>query len=113
VVEIRFVSTADTEGVTITVSGSCELTDARHLHEVVEEVLDSGFRAVTLELSEVTYLSEHCLASLIGAGRSAKGYGIEISLRDPSPTCRRKLELTGVQRMSAKHLQPTTRLLGP
>jgi anti-sigma B factor antagonist len=66
------------------------------LRDIVEEVLDSGFRAIALELSEVTYLSENCLASLIGARRTAEDSGIEMSVRDPSPTCRRKLEVTGV-----------------
>lgn len=85
--KIRLVPGHDTDEVTIKVSGSCESPDARHLRDVVEQVLDSGFRAIALDISEVTYLSKHCLASLTALGEARRTTESNCCFGDLSPTC--------------------------
>jgi anti-sigma B factor antagonist len=83
----------------VALRGSCEEADARHIRRVVDDALATAARTIVVDLHGATYFSEHCLGALLGIHRAASAHGVAVRLRDPSPACRRKLEVTGIDRL--------------
>ena len=78
----------------IRLTGEIDVASAHDVREALSEALDRGATTVVFELSEVSFMDSSALAVLVdGSNRAA-----EAIVRNPSPSIRRILELTGLVR---------------
>ena len=76
----------------VTVSGELDISNADSLEETVRAITAARPERLTFELSGLRFMDSAGIAVLVGAATMVGA----VHLRDPSPTVRRVLELTGL-----------------
>lgn len=76
----------------VSLSGELDLTNAKRVQSVIEDMIAGGTRRLVVEVSELKFMDSSGLALLASVARKVP----EVKLRDPSPIVRRLIELTGL-----------------
>jgi anti-sigma B factor antagonist len=84
------------DGATVVVTGEVDLYTAPRLRERLEEVIDAGNLALTVELSQMDFIDSTGLGVLVGAHKRLRESGGEIRLRNPSRSTFKILEIAGL-----------------
>ena len=83
---------------TLAVSGEIDIATAPGLRHELETLIADAHSPAVLDLSAVTFIDAAGLSELVAARRKIAHTDVEIVLADPSATCRRILEVTGLDR---------------
>ena len=83
---------------TLGVSGEIDLATAPSLRRELETLIAEAHSPAIVDLSAVTFIDASGLSELVAAKRTVAHTDVDIVLVDPSPTCRRILEITGLDR---------------
>jgi anti-anti-sigma factor len=85
--------------ITLVVTGEIDVANApTFLHELIA-VATEAHSPTVVDLSAVTFLDSSGLNALVKAHRSLEDSDASLVLLNPSPICRRVLELTGTDRI--------------
>jgi anti-anti-sigma regulatory factor len=87
----------------LVVVGDCDPEQACALVELGVSALDSGARALAVDLSEASSFSAYCLSALLSLRRVAAQYGATMTLRNPSAAARRKMETADAEELFTIH----------
>lgn len=94
------VCVADGEnGPTLVLSGEADLTTLGQLNCVLEELIWTGTRLLTVDLSRLRYADSASIAALVQADRTLRGQGGQLEVLSPQQTVARVLNLTGVDQI--------------
>jgi len=84
------------EGVVVHVDGELDPHTAPLLQNQVDRLVAEGNTSILLDLSQLSFVDSSGLRVLIRAHQDVTRGGGDFGLRDPSPTARRLLEITGL-----------------
>jgi anti-sigma B factor antagonist len=84
-------------------SGELDHATAPDLREPLEGAIDSGARAVLVDLSDCTFIDSTGLSVLVHAHSRLLDDGGKLEVCCPGPQVRRLLEITGVDRSFGVH----------
>jgi anti-anti-sigma factor len=88
---------SETEGrLVLAVTGEIDLSVAGRFGQELESLVDDSSGTGSVDLSGVGFIDSSGVRELLKARRSAQVAGGELSLANPSPACRRVLEISGV-----------------
>jgi anti-sigma B factor antagonist len=92
----------DDRATLVSVRGDVDLATSPTLRRILAAVQacrrhEAGHGRVVVDLSRVTFFDASGLGVLVEAARSAERDGQTLALRDPSPICRRVLEITRLE----------------
>lgn len=91
------VSVTETEaGPVVALSGEADLTTLSLLNSVLNELIWSDFRLVTVDLSSLRFADSASITALGRAARTLRDQGGDLELLNPQPAISRVLSLTGV-----------------
>jgi anti-anti-sigma factor len=97
----------DEERPVIVAYGDIDLSTADLLTACGRQALAAGAKCLTLDLAAVTFFSAAGLHALMALRRSAQ-HPTQVVLRDPSPSVRRVLQLSGLSdALTAQHERPS------
>ena len=82
--------------VVITLDGELDPHTAPLLAREVERLIGQGSTTVVLELSKLRFIDSSGLRVVVSAHRELEAQGGRLSLRSPSATAKRLLEITGL-----------------
>ena len=82
-------------GAVLTAVGVLDIATTPELRTRLDEALADGPDALTVDLTDVTFIDSSGLRSLLGASRRADERSGQVVLRSPSPAVQRLLEITG------------------
>lgn len=82
--------------VILSLDGELDPHTAPMLAREVERLIGQGSTSVVLELSRLRFIDSSGLRVVISAHRELAEQGGQLSLRSPSPTAKRLLEITGL-----------------
>lgn len=85
-------------------TGELDIAVTDRLLEAVQPVIDEGHN-VTLDLSELTFLSSSGVHAFIEVGQRAADRGAALILRSPSGTALRVLEIVSADRFAGLKIQ--------
>jgi anti-sigma B factor antagonist len=85
--------------VRLVLSGELDIATAPRLEQAVAQALGSPLRALTVDVSEVTFVDVRGQRSLSDAASSASSAGIRFELRGASESFRRVVRLVGFERL--------------
>lgn len=87
------------EGTLLRIQGEVDLYTAPKLRERLDEAIDAGRRALTLDLSEMDFIDSTGLGVLVGAQKRLRETGGAIVLRNPSRSTSKILEIAGLTQL--------------
>ena len=94
--DILYVATSYDNGTaTIVLVGEFDMSCAAHFWASVSEALATNPQSVTVEARGLTFIDSAGLQALLRARAAAGEVGAAFRVREPSPTLRRVVELTG------------------
>jgi anti-anti-sigma factor len=76
----------------LTVTGEIDLSTVKTLQNVADTIIADGPARLVVDLSDVTFMDSSGIALLLGIANRVQ----DMELRNPSPTIRRVVELTGL-----------------
>jgi anti-sigma B factor antagonist len=82
----------------LALAGEIDLATAPGLRRELAALIGEAHSRAVVDLSAVTFIDASGLSELVAARRNAAQSDVEIVLVDPSPACRRILEVTGLDR---------------
>jgi anti-sigma B factor antagonist len=85
--------------VTVRPTGELDLATAPALRAALEEVATLAVERIVVTLVDVSFVDSTGLGALVHGWRVASDKGLVLSLRDPSPSVRRVLGITGIDRL--------------
>ena len=83
------------DGPTVALAGELDLASAPVLREAAEPPIDEG-RPIVIDLRELTFIDSTGLGVLVGALKLARAAGGDVSLRNPSRSTHKILEIAGL-----------------
>jgi len=92
-------ASAGEDGPVVVLSGEADTTTATLLREMLETVLDTGARLVTVDASGLSFLDSASLRVLVLAARALRGRHGTLVLARPQPLVARVLEITGADKL--------------
>ena len=107
---LRTSASAGENGPVVVLSGEADTTTAALLREMLETLLDTGTRMVTVDASELSFLDSASLRVLVLAARALQGRHGALVLARPQPLVARVLEITGADKLL--EVQELTQLAG-
>jgi anti-anti-sigma factor len=99
VAALRTSASAGEDGPVVVLSGEADTTTATLLREMLETVLDTGARLVTVDASALSFLDSASLRVLVLAARALHGRHGTLVLARPQPLVARVLEITGADKL--------------
>ena len=84
---------------TLVVSGEIDLATAAMFRQELIAAAGDAHSPALVDLSAVTFLDSSGLNALVAARRSLEGTDVSLVLLNPSPICRRVLEVTGTDQV--------------
>ena len=81
---------------TLALSGEIDIATAPGLRRELETLIAEAHSPAVVDLSAVTFIDASGLSALVAAKRSVAHTDVDIVLLDPSATCLRILEVTGL-----------------
>lgn len=87
------------DAVVVRVEGELDMASAPRLGRVLNTALDDGASALSLDLTELSFLDSTGVRVLISAHRRATDQGCAFTLARPTRSVRRVLHLTGVDQL--------------
>jgi anti-sigma B factor antagonist len=87
----------DRDHVTITAVGEVDLATAGDVETQLQELWDSGWMAVDIDLRQVSFMDSSGLHMMVRAMRAAQRTGRSLAIIDGSDAVRRLLELTSME----------------
>jgi anti-sigma B factor antagonist len=84
---------------TLVVSGEVDLATAPRFLDQLIAVAAEAHSPALVDLSAVTFLDSSGLTALVDARRSFEDTDVSLVLVNPSPACRRVLEITGIDKL--------------
>jgi anti-sigma B factor antagonist len=88
----------------IFVAGDVDLATSGQLRLALAQAIEEG-RDVTVDFAELTFIDSSGLSALVDAHRRARGVGGVMTLRNPTPTLLRLLDITRLDTLLA--IEPT------
>lgn len=93
--ELRIVASSEDDMRVVKVVGELDASSAEHLRRALDEGFTEGHSSVVLDLGDVTFIDSSGLSVLIHAWKQAnQGDGV-LTLRSPSATVIRLLDIAG------------------
>jgi anti-anti-sigma factor len=92
---LRWQTSRDEEGVVVAFAGEIDVSNASVLGSVLAELLNSD-SDVIVDLAEVSFLDSSAISRLVSAAKNAAAVGCRLTVRRPTRTVLRVLQLTGV-----------------
>ncbi len=80
----------------ITVTGELDMSNSSWLFECVHDSIDAGFRRITVDIEQLSYMDSSGLAVLLGAHKRMMTAGRTLTIYAPMPNVVRLLEVTGL-----------------
>ena len=93
--EVR--SRPDRDRVIVAVSGELDIASVRALKEALDELRDSGWNSVVVDLRGLTFIDSSGLSLLLNAQRVARREHAAFAIVDGSPAVARLLEIAGLE----------------
>ena len=94
--QLRITVEQSEERVILHLDGELDPHTAPLLKQEVDRLADAGTRDVVLDLSRLAFIDSSGLRVVISAHREMADRGGELTLRSPSDTAQRLLEITGL-----------------
>jgi anti-sigma B factor antagonist len=85
----------------VCLSGELDIATAPRLREELIWLVNSGIRAVTVDLARLTFIDSTGLSVLVMAMKRFRREGGDLALRSPNPTALRVFEVTGLTKVFA------------
>lgn len=82
--------------IVIEVKGEVDAHTAKNLNETLKDLLAQGYRRITIDVSQMTYISSVGLRAILFAHQKATQSGGEVRLSGPSAEARRIFEIAGL-----------------
>lgn len=95
--ELELTLHPDRDRVVIEVAGEIDIATIGRLEGAVNDLYQSGWRDVVVDLRPIEFLDSTGLCWLVSATHDARSKGRTLSLIDGSPIVARLLELTGLR----------------
>lgn len=92
---LRILRTFEGDVTIIVLAGELDLSTAAILRSELERVAGTT-RRIVLEMAGVVFLDSHGLGTIVGAQRTLRNDFCELVIRNPSPTVRHALDISGV-----------------
>jgi len=93
-------SVSEEGGRTVVVaSGELDLYTSPRLRECLTQRIDDGARQLVVDLGAVTFVDSTALGVLVAALKRVRAEGGTLELRAPTPSARKVLEITGLNRV--------------
>jgi anti-sigma B factor antagonist len=93
-------SVSDESGrVVVVAEGELDLYTSPRLREILTERIDAGTRHLVIDLARVTFVDSTALGVMVSALKRVKAEGGALELRSPTPSARKVLEITGLNRV--------------
>jgi anti-sigma B factor antagonist len=93
-------SVSEESGRTVVVAeGELDLYTSPRLRESLTERIDGGARQLMVDLGGVTFVDSTALGVLVSALKRVRAEGGDLELRAPTPSARKVLEITGLNRV--------------
>jgi anti-sigma B factor antagonist len=96
--DVRFETTPDGD-TTVAVTGEVDLYTAPRLREQLDEAIESGSQRLIVDLSELDFIDSTGLGVLVGALKRARQGGGELTLRSPTRSTYKILEIAGLTKL--------------
>ncbi len=80
----------------VRVCGDFDLASVPHWRDQVSSLLDHGVLDVTVEMAELDFIDSSGLNALVAALSTLRARGGQLTLRSPTPSAWRILEITGL-----------------
>ena len=93
--EVR--SRPDRDRVIVAVSGELDIASVGALKGALNELRDSGWNSVVLDLRDLTFIDSSGLTLLLNAQRAARREHAAFAIVDGSPAVARLLEIAGLE----------------
>ena len=93
--EVR--SRPDRERVIVAVSGELDVASVKALKAALDELRDTGWNSVALDLRGLTFIDSSGLSLLLHAQRAARREHAAFAIVDGSPALARVLEIAGLE----------------
>jgi anti-sigma B factor antagonist len=87
------------KGPVLVLSGESDLTTLGQLNSALEELIWTGARHLTVDLSRLRYADSASIAALAQAARTLREQGGQLELLHPQQSVARILSLTGVDQV--------------
>jgi anti-sigma B factor antagonist len=87
----------DRDRVILEVSGELDMASVGFLQAALDEVRESGWESIVLDVRELTFIDSSGLALLLHTDRAARSSGLAFAVVDGSPAFARLLEIVGLQ----------------
>jgi anti-sigma B factor antagonist len=84
---------------TLVVTGQIDMANAPAFRQELRAVAAETRSPTLVDLSAVTFLDSSGLNALVDANRSSEDSDVSLVLLNPSPVCRRVLEITGTDKI--------------
>jgi anti-sigma B factor antagonist len=94
--EIHFLEDKSANSLTAAISGDCDLYNAHHLFNDLSGKMDSGYRAVYVDLSGVPYLDSSGIWAVIKIIQHSKTKNIDLKFRGIEGTVRKVMRLSNI-----------------
>ncbi|MDR1931309.1 MAG: STAS domain-containing protein [Spirochaetales bacterium] len=94
--EIQFFENKMDKSLTVKISGDCDLYNAHHLFNDVTGRMNSGCRAMYVDLSGVPYLDSSGVGAVIRIIQHSKSKKIDIKFRGIEGTVRKVMRLSNI-----------------
>jgi anti-sigma B factor antagonist len=86
----------DRDQVTVALAGELDVATVPDVERAVDDLIRVGFPKVIVDLSRLTFIDSTGLRALVGAARTARGWGCELSLVPGPESVQRAFVLTGL-----------------
>ena len=88
-----------TSPTTVVLKGEIDLSTSPRVREVLMDIARSGEVRVVIDMSQVTFMDSTGLSALVGPLKRFRQNGGHITLRSPTSSVRKILEITGLTRV--------------
>ena len=81
------------------VEGELDIAAAPHLRRVIGDLMGTGVRDVTVDLSRAAFVDSSGLGALLWAEHRLRAVGGDLAVVNPSPSVQRTIELAGLDEL--------------
>jgi len=89
----------DGRDATVIIEGDVDLAEAERLQQLIADLADEGTRTVVVDLQQVGFMGSAGLGALVSGQNRLSEQGAGLRVRSPSPSVRRVLELTALDKV--------------
>jgi anti-sigma B factor antagonist len=89
------------EAAVVSISGELDIATAPRLRDELMELINSGIRAVIVDLAQLEFIDSTGLGVLVSALKRFREHGGDMALQSPRPAALKIFEMTGLANVFA------------